>query len=68
MDMSLIKVQEFVTDREAQHAAVHGVAKSQMWLSKLNRVEKVLAHWQGKCPFSLISDFLFAPGSFNIPH
>ena len=30
MDMSLIKVQEFVTDREAQHAAVHGVAKSQM--------------------------------------
>ena len=30
MDMSLIKVQEFVTDREAQHAAVHGVAELDM--------------------------------------
>ena len=36
MDMNLGKLQEMVNNREAWHAAVHGVAKSQTGLSTCN--------------------------------
>ena len=35
MDMSLSKLWKIVKDREAWHAAIHEVAKSQTWLSKI---------------------------------
>ena len=39
MDMSLIKLQELVMDREAWHAAVHGVTKSWTRLSNNNSID-----------------------------
>ena len=38
IDMSLGKIQKLVIDREAWHAAVHGVAKSQTQLSDRNEL------------------------------
>ena len=38
MGMSMSKLQEFVMDREAWHAAVHGVTKSRIQLSNWNEL------------------------------
>ena len=48
-DMSLSKLQELVLDRETLRAAVHGVAKSQTWLSNWKTTKNSL--------LSFFSDF-----------
>ena len=53
-DMSLSKLRELVIDWEAWHSAVHGVPKSQTWLS----------NWTGLCNINFLlylSIFLFFP-------
>ena len=77
MDVSLSKLQEMVTDREAWHAAVHGVAKSRTWLSNWTELSSELKIGLGngrqekprgqacRQHFTPPPDFLYSCISFN---
>ena len=71
MDMGLSELHELVMDREAWHAVIHGVTKSQTWLSDWTEL-----NWSGKGTMFHskwdddyeIAIFLFLKKSLHWPH
>jgi len=70
MDMSLGKSQELVVDREVWHAAVHGVAKNQTWLSdrtELSSTASTIFPFANYCIKSLKIEFHLKNTELGLP-
>ena len=61
MDMSLSELRELVTDREAWHAAIHGVAKSRTRLRDSTELNNCSVGFPST-PGSLLDSVILPPG------
>ena len=66
MDVSLSELRELVMDGDAWRAAIHGVLKSQTWLSNWTELNWLLLKWPFCNEILVIVDGSFACFDFNI--